>query len=144
MRGVREERYELFEYYQGVSIRQERLKGSNSCDRNLIFGSSSFNAFLLVFYSPFFCVSVFYCHFPFFWLFFIDLLLSFFFTFVLSLLFGSYGFHLYPMSTCLWLKDLVVVIVWKFSKSQQANCHDHLVLTGADQYLDMAKLSIDI
>jgi hypothetical protein len=35
----------------------------------------------------------------------------FFFTFVLSLFFGTCVFHLYPTSTCLGLKDLLVVVV---------------------------------
>jgi hypothetical protein len=68
MGGVREERFEGLVYHQGVSIRYERVKASNSCAGTLIFGSF----FFIVFYQSFF----FFFSRPFF-LFFLSILLSF-------------------------------------------------------------------
>jgi hypothetical protein len=50
MGGVREERFKGLVYHQGVSIRYERVKASNSCAGTLIFGS---------FFSIVFCQSFF-------------------------------------------------------------------------------------
>jgi hypothetical protein len=72
------------------------VEASNSCAITLIFGSSSFIAFLLVFFFLFahfhlFCVLVFIAFPPFsVWLF----IALRFFTLILSLFFGSCGFHL--------------------------------------------------
>jgi hypothetical protein len=57
MKGVRKERFEGLMYHHGVSIRQERVKVSNSCAGTLIFGSffllSSVKVFFLLFFAPF-------------------------------------------------------------------------------------------
>jgi hypothetical protein len=53
MEGVREERFEGLVYHQGASIRQKRVKASNSCAWTLIFSSFYFIVFLLGFFSPF-------------------------------------------------------------------------------------------
>jgi hypothetical protein len=61
MRGVREERFEGLVYHQGVSIRYERVKASNSCARTLIFGSFFLLTSVKVFFSAhfrFFLLSV--------------------------------------------------------------------------------------
>jgi hypothetical protein len=64
MREGREERFEGLEYRQEVSNGYERVNASNSCVRILIFSSSSFIVFMLVFFFLFilfhlFCVPVF-------------------------------------------------------------------------------------
>jgi hypothetical protein len=46
MGGIHEEKFEGLEHQQGVSIRQERVKTSNSRVRTLTLVSSSFGAFL--------------------------------------------------------------------------------------------------
>jgi hypothetical protein len=71
-----------------------------------------FSLFLFTLLSPF-CVSVFYCLFPFFCLVFYcpSFFLPSFSPLFVYLFFGSYEFHLYPTTTCLGLKGLVVVVV---------------------------------
>jgi hypothetical protein len=51
MREVREERFEGLMYHQGVSIRYERVKASNSYAGTLIFGSFFFIVFCQSFFS---------------------------------------------------------------------------------------------
>jgi hypothetical protein len=51
MGGVREERFKGLVYHQGVSIRWERVKASNSCAANLISGSFFFIVFCQSFFS---------------------------------------------------------------------------------------------
>jgi hypothetical protein len=46
MGGVCKERFEGWDYHQGVSIRYKIMKACNLCARTLIFGSSSFIVFL--------------------------------------------------------------------------------------------------
>jgi hypothetical protein len=59
---VCEERFEGLKYHQGVNIRYERVKASNSCVKTLIFDFSSFIYFLCYFsFLPFSHFSIFYC-----------------------------------------------------------------------------------
>jgi hypothetical protein len=86
MWGVCEEWFKGLEYHQGASIISERVEATNSYVRTLIFGSSYFITFLLVFYSPIFAFLFVFFYFP-------PYLFWFFITLPsLSLLFCPYFF----------------------------------------------------
>jgi hypothetical protein len=53
IRGVCKERFEELVYHQGASIKEERVKASNSYARTLIFGSFFLLPFYQVFSHPF-------------------------------------------------------------------------------------------
>jgi hypothetical protein len=53
MRKICEERFKVLMYHQGASIRYERVKASNLCGRNLIFGSFLLLSFVKFFSLPF-------------------------------------------------------------------------------------------
>jgi hypothetical protein len=111
MREGREERFEGLEYRQEVSNGYERVNASNSCVRILIFGSSSFIVFMLVFFLFIHSFSSFLCS-----GFFIVSPLSiwFFYRFPSFALFIIFVFRLMCVSflaylTCVGQKGLVVV-----------------------------------